>query len=268
MTNGLKWKDRIGAVPKRRYNERLGRAIRAQGTTLHALAGVVGVAETTVERWYYESRIPRPRHRVLAAEALGVTDGWLWPAAKDPSSQRRAMRQNELGAHGEENPADPKVLGRDVLHIFTDVGAVPADFLPTLVRTARDLVHVASDSRAFLDALGFDDEGAQEEWSRTLLDVRILLPRSLNWRTWQQLVFTPVEMRVADDLGRVAYLRVDDYMIAVGASLGLGTMFAPALLLKRLSENGIFDSYAKGFDDAWSAATLDRLFTKHRNRRQ
>ncbi|PWU57757.1 transcriptional regulator [Micromonospora sp. S4605] len=60
-------------------NDALRVALGDTGHTIESLAERVGVDPKTVSRWLTEDRIPHPRHRVAAAEALQKNISDIWP---------------------------------------------------------------------------------------------------------------------------------------------------------------------------------------------
>ncbi|MDG4806719.1 helix-turn-helix transcriptional regulator [Micromonospora sp. WMMD1120] len=60
-------------------NDALRVALSDTGHTTESLAEVVGVDPKTVGRWLSEGRIPHPRHRLAAAEALHKDVSDIWP---------------------------------------------------------------------------------------------------------------------------------------------------------------------------------------------
>ncbi|MGN9807601.1 helix-turn-helix domain-containing protein [Micromonospora sp. L32] len=60
-------------------NDALRAALSDTGHTTESLAERVGVDPKTVARWLTEGRIPHPRHRFTAAEALGRDVADIWP---------------------------------------------------------------------------------------------------------------------------------------------------------------------------------------------
>jgi hypothetical protein len=63
-------------------NTALRQAMADARMTEQALARAIGVDEKTVGRWVVQDdRIPNPRHRWAACEALGVDEAVIWPDA-------------------------------------------------------------------------------------------------------------------------------------------------------------------------------------------
>jgi hypothetical protein len=63
-------------------NVALRQAMSEARMTEQALARLVGVDEKTVSRWVaQDGRVPHPRHRGAACEALGVDEAVIWPEA-------------------------------------------------------------------------------------------------------------------------------------------------------------------------------------------
>ncbi|RLP94386.1 XRE family transcriptional regulator [Micromonospora sp. BL4] len=60
-------------------NDALRVALSDTGHTAESLAEIVGVDPKTVGRWLTEGRIPHPRHRFAAAEALHKDVSDIWP---------------------------------------------------------------------------------------------------------------------------------------------------------------------------------------------
>ncbi|WDZ82509.1 Scr1 family TA system antitoxin-like transcriptional regulator [Micromonospora cathayae] len=60
-------------------NDALRAALYATGQTTESLAERIGVDPKTTMRWLNEGRVPYPRHRAAAAEALGKDIADIWP---------------------------------------------------------------------------------------------------------------------------------------------------------------------------------------------
>ncbi|MFI6230506.1 Scr1 family TA system antitoxin-like transcriptional regulator [Micromonospora echinospora] len=60
-------------------NDAFRAALHATGHTTESLAEAIGVDPKTTMRWLTEGRVPYPRHRAAAAEALGRDISDIWP---------------------------------------------------------------------------------------------------------------------------------------------------------------------------------------------
>ena len=121
-------------------NERLRQAILNSGLSVDDLADQVGTDAKTVERWITRSRVPHPRNRLSAAQALGIDEFALWPELA--ASRARAVASSE------------------VLQVYPDRGSVPPGFWYELISDAQAHVDIfvfaglfLSDGRADLPAL-------------------------------------------------------------------------------------------------------------------
>src|SRR4051812_16933876 len=81
--------------------------------TARDLAESCDVDEKTVSKWVTVGRIPHPRHRWAAAEALGVNEEVLWPESVRSTVKTGADR--EIIQTYPYRSAVPKSLWRDLI---------------------------------------------------------------------------------------------------------------------------------------------------------
>src|ERR1700678_3828164 len=118
-TSRASWKE-WGAVP----NTALRQAMADARMTEQALARKIGVDEKTVGRWVAsDGRIPHPRHRWAACDALGADAAVVWPDAI-----RAAVKTGP---------------DREVAAVYPYRAACPASLWRNLITNAKTQITVA-----------------------------------------------------------------------------------------------------------------------------
>ena len=240
-------------------NDTLRRALSDAKLSERELAERIGADPKTVGRWVQdEARVPHPRLRWAAADALGVDEVALWPAAA-----RAALKVGP---------------DREIAAVYPSHSAVPAEVWKHLVTAAKhDIV--------FCDTVSYWYWWAVPDLTRLLREragagvrIRVLVgipddpviaadeaatdvPMTLSMRIAQTLqLLEPlrdvIELRRTNEgFGRSVY-RGDDEAAAHWWLHGqLGIEF-PVMHLRRHQDGGIFDQIAvRHVEAVWEAAT-------------
>jgi transcriptional regulator with XRE-family HTH domain len=115
-------------------NERLRAALRQRGLSVEQLARTCGVDPKTASRWVTTaSRTPHPRQRRAAAELLGTSERYLWPALTE--------REPFLGSIDSQ---------AELVGTYPDRASVPRDVWLQLVNGATSSIDILVFSGTFL----------------------------------------------------------------------------------------------------------------------
>ncbi|WP_027344807.1 hypothetical protein [Hamadaea tsunoensis] len=242
-------------------NERLQAALTAAGVTIRELSEWAGVDPKTAERWIYEGRTPRRATAHRAAAGLGVPSGWLWPRLD--------------GQHV------PTVNGRgDFLRFYTHRTEVPTDIWRELAGAATTTIEIQAVSGLSILAaepalLGIiEAKGAAGTAVRLLLaDHRTPQPPAYDDGSFYQSaadrartargLFDPViraghaELRWNRGAVYNSLFRFDHEMLVHQHVYGSLGFVEPIMHVRRLTDAGLFDMFATGFDRAWAHARTD-----------
>ncbi len=238
-------------------NVALRQAMADARMTEHALARRVGVDEKTIGRWVtQEDRIPHPRHRWAACEALGADEAVLWPDAI-----RSAVKTGP---------------DREIAAAYPYRSAVPASLWRKLITAAQREITFAGYTNYFLWIDQPNLGGALRRKAGQGCKVRFLVgdPASDVTRQREQIEATPltVSTRIAvtmEQLGRLrgtdgiearfsdrhialSVFTFDDDMIVTPHLANLVGHDSPALHLRRCQDDGVFDRFAMHVSALWT----------------
>lgn len=230
----------------------------AQMTEL-ALARRIGVDAKTVARWITrDGRIPHPRHRWAAAEALGVDEAVLWPDAI-----RTALKTGP---------------DREVAAVYPYRSACPAALWRRLFTTAAREITLAGYTSYFLWIEQPNLAAALRRKAERGCAIRFLIgdPDSEATRQREKIEATPltVSTRIAVTLEQLGRLRdtdgiearfsdrhiamsvfaFDDDMIVTPHLSNLMGHDSPALHLHRHQDDGLFDRFTMHVGALWDQA--------------
>jgi transcriptional regulator with XRE-family HTH domain len=238
-------------------NVALRQAMADARMTEHALARRVGVDDKTIGRWVaQEDRIPHPRHRWAACEALGADEAVLWPDAI-----RSAVKTGP---------------DREIAAVYPYRSAVPAALWRKLITAAQREITFAGYTNYFLWIDQPNLGGALRRKAGNGCKVRFLVgdPDSDVTRQREQIEATPltVSTRIAvtmEQLGRLrgtdgiearfsdrhialSVFTFDDDMIVTPHLANLIGHDSPALHLRRHQDDGVFDRFALHVNALWA----------------
>jgi transcriptional regulator with XRE-family HTH domain len=239
-------------------NEALRRAISEAQTTPHKLARACGVEDRTVGRWLYEGRVPRPGTRAIVADALGVEEDVLWPAA--------AKAVMKTGSD------------REVVSVYPYRSACPSSVWRSLISDAKKELTFAGYTNYFLWLDHSNLAAVLRKKAKAGATVRFLLgdPDSDVTRRREAVEQTALTVstriritlehlqRLADTEGlearhsaaeshiSLSVFRFDDQMLVTPHLAKLVGHDSPMLHLRRLQNDGMFDRFASHVEELWS----------------
>lgn len=242
-------------------NDRLRRAMAAQGMEPEALARKTGVDPKTVQRWL-GGRVPHPRHRWKVCDILGQSEQYLWPIVQAGVSG--ALHTAEIIAAYAHRADVPSQLWAGLVegarrHI--DLLGYSMSFFPEqhpdLSRTLAEKCAAGLKVRVALA----DPDGAEVAARDSLERLGGTLPGRIRSTIVQLEPLSGnagVELRLHDIPLYNAVYRFDDHMLVTPYLYRLHGYQHPVLHLKRLGPAGIFESYARQFEAVWAESrTLD-----------
>lgn len=237
-------------------NVALRQAMADARMTEHALARRVGVDEKTIGRWVtQEDRIPHPRHRWAACEALGADEAVLWPDVI-----RSAVKSGP---------------DREIAAVYPYRSAVPASLWRKLITAAQREITFAGYTNYFLWIDQPNLGGTLRRKAGQGCKVRFLVgdPGSDVTRQREQIEATPltVSTRIAVTMEQLGHLRgtdriearysdrhialsvftFDHDMIVTPHLASLIGHDSPALHLRRCQDDGMFDRFTLHVNALW-----------------
>ena len=237
-------------------NAALRQAMADSRMTEQALARKVGVDVKTVARWVaQDGRLPHPRHRWAASDALGVDEAVLWPDAL-----RSAVKTG---------------LDREVAAVYPYRSAVPASLWRKLIASAASEITLAGYTSYFLWIEQPNLGAALRRKAGQGCTVRFLVgdPESEVTRRREEVEQTSltVSTRIAVTLEQLERLRdaegirarfsdrhialsifvFDHDMIVTPHLANLMGHNSPAFHLRRHQDDGVFDRFAMHVNALW-----------------
>jgi transcriptional regulator with XRE-family HTH domain len=240
-------------------NERLRGAIVDLGMTLDEVAGSLGVAPKTVERWINDpERKPYRRFQYATASLLKCEVSYLWPDERT-SAEVAASGNAELIRLYPHRSVVMQTL-------WTNLYAKASRQFDVLVYSGFWLTEDASFHRIV------------KEKSAAGISVRFMLGEpeceAVATRGEDEGIGTAMAGKIRNALTNYSPLfglpgvefrlhrttlynsiyRADDEMLANGHLYGVGAYMAPVLHLRRVPGGELFDSYAESVERVWESA--------------
>jgi transcriptional regulator with XRE-family HTH domain len=237
-------------------NTALRQAMADARMTEQALARKIGVDEKTVGRWVaQDDRIPHPRHRWAACDALGADEAVLWPDAI-----RAAVKTGP---------------DREIAAVYPYRSACPASLWRKLITSAKAEITFAGYTSYFLWIEQPNLALALRRKAEAGCRVRFLVgdPDSEVTRERERIEATPltVSTRIAVTLEQLERLRdvtgiearfsdrhialsafsFDDDMIVTPHLSNKAGHESPAFHVRRCQDDGIFDRFAMHVNALW-----------------
>lgn len=240
-------------------NEALRQAMTAAMLTERDLAGKCQVDEKTVARWITDDgRIPHPRHRYAAAEALGAEVNMLWP-----DTIRRNIKtgpDREVVAVYPRRADMPKSVWRKLI---TDArktitfGGYTSYFvwieLPNLRSVLRRKLDRGCGVRFLLGDPDSEATARREEAEAVPLTIRTRISITLD----ELAKLGPaegLEARFSDRHLGMSVFAFDDQMLVMTHLGNLVGHDSPVFHLERCQDGGLFDRYLWHLNELWQAA--------------
>lgn len=240
-------------------NQRLRGQLAIAGLTTSDLANTIEVDPKTVERWISEDRVPRPRLRSKAAQALAVTEGYLWPSLLDDTRARET-------SHAE------------IVTVYPHRGAVPNGVWRRLIEDAEDQVDVLVYAGLFLIDSNPDLPELLVDRAEHGLSARLLFgePDSdvVAWRGREEGIGENLAARIRLSLTYLepthgtngieirqhqtvlynSLYRFDDELLVNTHVMGSPAPKNPVIHVRRLEGGQLFDHYLSSFERVWASA--------------
>ncbi|MEV7013924.1 helix-turn-helix domain-containing protein [Streptosporangium sp. NPDC051022] len=241
-------------------NERLRSALLAAGISAQQLAEEVGVDPKTVERWVNTGRTPHPNIAHRAAVVLREDLAHLWPAIE--RGRRRSQGSGELVAAYPTRSSAPLDMWRILFErAERRVGILvyAANFLHESWPDFNDLLAAKARQGCRVRVLLGDADspvirgrGAEERFGHGIESrCRVALMH------YRPLVTSAgVELRVHATTLYNSLFVGDDQMIVNAHVYGMNAYGAPVYHLRRMRDDGLFDTYATSFEAVWEQSRL------------
>ncbi len=207
-------------------NELFLAAVRARGYNLKTFSAEIGVNYKTVQRWYYDGRIPRLKYRAAVKARLQMPIEQLWPALAQQKSDSVLSRKMALS-----------------------VEALGEKFVAALIgSTVRELT-ICSDDLWFLRMVA---KAYRLPAKTSPFEVRVVVSAFIPAAELQALGFYNARfVRRHQGVGPAAIVRADGVMLIVPHILGLPCADAPVIVIRQKYEQDVFDKYVKALDKLW-----------------
>jgi len=238
-------------------NVALRQAMAEARMTEQALARRVGVDEKTVGRWVtHDGRIPHPRHRWAACEALGVDEAVLWPEAIRAAVKTGPDR--EIAAVYPYRSACPASLWRRLItSAATEImfAGYTNYFLwieqPNLGAALRRKAGMGCRVRFLIGDPHSEVTRRREEAEATSLTVSTRIAVTLEQLERLRDV-EGIEARFSDRHIALSVFAFDDDMIVTPHLANLVGHDSPAFHLRRHQDEGVFDRFAMHVSALWA----------------
>jgi hypothetical protein len=237
-------------------NSRLHSAMLRHGVDANGLAATVGVDAKTVSRWV-GGRVPHRRSRLAVADALQEDEASLWPSARPDQSAGAPSISEVVGAyaHRAEIPQDLWVSLLSGAQQRIDLLGYAYPFVLELMPDAARRVATKAAQGVKVRMAFADPDCAHVAERDTLEQLNGSLPGRIRNALSYLADLTGVD-NVALGLHRVhlynSVFRFDDQMIVTPHLFRARGYQHPALHLRKLSEHGIFESFAQQFTEIWA----------------
>ncbi|WP_310737973.1 hypothetical protein [Microbispora sp. H10949] len=212
----------------------------------------------TVSRWLAdEARVPHPRHRWAAADALGVDESVLWP-----ETIRNTVK---IGPD------------REIVTVYPYRSACPKSVWRTLIAEAQSHITIAGYTNYFLWLEHPNLAKVLKRKAEQGCKIRFLIgdPDSDVTRRREDIEAVPltvstriritlaeleqlkgvsgIEARFGDEHIAMSVFQFDDEMLVTPHLAKLVGHDSPMLHLKRYQDDGLYDRFAYHVDELWSA---------------
>jgi transcriptional regulator with XRE-family HTH domain len=237
-------------------NDALRRAMADAHVTEAELAKRCGVDVKTVTRWITtDGRLPHPRHRWAAADALGVDEAMLWP-----EGVRRTVKtgpDREIAATYPYRSACPKSVWRTLITNASKemtFAGFTSYFLwleiPNLRRVLRRKAERGCRVRFLVGDPDSEVTRHREQIEGVPLTVGTRIRITL--AELSKLDGVPnLEVRFGDDHIAMSVFRFDDQMLVTPHLARLVGHDSPMLHLHRMMDDGLFDRFAFHLAELW-----------------
>lgn len=230
-------------------NVALRQAMADAQMTEQSLARRVGVDEKTVSRWVaQDGRIPHPRHRWAACEALGADEAMIWPDAVREAVKTGPDR--EIAAVYPYRSAVPAALWRKLITAATadiTIAGYTGYFLwieqPNLARTLRRKAGQGCRIRFLIGDPASEVTRRREQQEGTSLTVSTRIAVTLE-QLERLRDADGMQARFSDRHIAMSVFAFDHDMIVTPHLANLVGHDSPAFHFRRRQDDGVFDRFA------------------------
>jgi transcriptional regulator with XRE-family HTH domain len=239
-------------------NDALRRAMADRRMTEGDLAEACGVDVKTVGRWVTEDgRVPHPRHRWAASEALGVDEAVLWPEAI--RSTVKTGPDREIKAVYPYRSYCPKATWRKLI-ATTEKEMIFAGYTsyflwleqPNLRNVLRRKAERGCRVRFLVGDPDSEITRRREQVENVPLTVSTRIRITLDELNKLRDV-AGVEARLSDEHIALSAFVFDDEMLVTPHLANLVGHDSPMLHLCRLQDDGLFDRFAYHVSALWDS---------------
>lgn len=239
-------------------NDRLRRALHDAALDIDDVARATLVDHRTVQRWL-AGRTPRPGYRRTIARLVGRDEAHLWPqvVTADRSSAPASVELVDAFAHRADLPPEAwwqlfrgaatqiDVLGYAVQHLHEHHPRLPE----LLSDKASDGcgVRIAIADPDCAHVLHRDDEERLAGGLAARIRTSMIYLEPLS-------DVAGIELRCHQTPMYNSIFRFDDQMLVTPHVYGRPGRLSPLLHLRRRAEGGIFDNFARHFEDVWATS--------------
>jgi transcriptional regulator with XRE-family HTH domain len=236
----------------------------ASGMEVESLARVVGVDPKTVQRWL-KGRLPHPRHRWKACDALRRPEDELWPEVSLATASGTHHTSEIISAYARRADVPSQLWSRMLDRAATRIDLLGYAMLffpeqhPDLPNLLADRCAAGLQVRIALADPDCPEVAARDE----LEELGGTLPGRIRTtaRHFESILSTAgVELRYHRVPLYNAVYRFDDQMFVTPYLYKMHGFQHPLLHLKRLAPAGLFEAYAHQFEAIWAGPTT----TPHR----
>jgi transcriptional regulator with XRE-family HTH domain len=240
-------------------NERLRGAIVDLGLTMDQVAGRLGVAPKTVERWINEpKRKPYRRFQYAIASLVKCEVSYLWPEERTSAEVTSSSNAELVKLYPHRSVVLqslwPTLYAQATRHF--DVLVYSGFWLtedPAFLRIVKEksadgvrIRFMLGDPNCPAVAQRGDDEGIGSSMASKIRNALV---------NYSSLFGLPgLEFRLHSTTLYNSIYRADDEMLANGHIYGVGAYMAPVLHLQRVPGGELFDTYAESIERVWESA--------------
>ncbi len=236
-------------------NDLLITTIREAGLDINDVADIAGADPRTVQRWL-AGRVPHPRYRIKIAQALHVEEHDLWP--ETGRARGRAALGEIIAAfprRSDPDAPDWRALLRSAEQ-HVDILGYSLQHVTEARQSNKLLAAKAGDGCQIRIAIANPNADAvlaadQQQGPPGRLISRI---QASQQRLLGLLGQPNVEVRQHHIATTHTILRFDEHMLLTIHLYATPGFQAPLVQLRRERDYGLFDQFAKHFEDVWQAA--------------
>jgi hypothetical protein len=242
-----------------RMNERLRSAMARAQVTPYDVAKKTRVDPKTVQRWL-SGRVPHQRHRWAVAEYVGEDEAYLWPSSEHEVGAGANSTTELVAAYAHRSDA-PSSLWTNLIdgaRSHVDVLGYAVQFLPETYAGLGDRLVAKAESGCIVRIAVADPESPDlaARDAEEGLDGGLIHRVQTTLKHLAPVVASPqTEVRFHRTPMYNSVFRFDDQLLLTPHLYGRPGYQASMLHLRRVGAGGMFDNYAKHFDDVWNSAT-------------